>query len=137
MEGLEHCCNAIRRVQRSRHPMRIAKLVFVLLLATCAWSAAAPASAAPGPLPPLTPVTRRSLPASARPADRVAVRLERARSLFALGRVRSEFGHVAGEPPHAATLHPHATSPPGRVSSHGSSADARPSSPARTASTPS
>jgi hypothetical protein len=86
--------------------MRIAKLVFVLLLATCAWSAAAPASAAPRPLPPLTPVEHDALSRALQQGRLTASQyaLERARALFALGRVRSEFGHVARANPHAATF---------------------------------
>jgi hypothetical protein len=86
--------------------MRIAKLVFVLLLATCAWSAAAPASAAPRPLPPLTPVEHDALSRALQQGRLTESQyaLERARALFALGRVRSEFGHVARANPHAATF---------------------------------
>ena len=86
--------------------MRIAKLALVLLLATCAWSAAAPASAAPRPLPPLTPATHDAL-SRALAQGRLTesqYALERARSLFALGHVRAEFGDVARANPHAATF---------------------------------
>jgi hypothetical protein len=86
--------------------MRFAKLALVLLLATCAWSAAVPASAAPRPLPPLTPAKHDAL---TRALDQGRLTesqyaLARARSLFTLSRVRSEFGHVARANPHSATL---------------------------------
>src|SRR6185436_11632275 len=72
--------------------MRFAKFALVLLLATCTWSAAAPASAAPRPLPPLTPAKHDAL---TRALDQGRLTesqyaLARARSLFTLSRVRSE-----------------------------------------------
>ena len=86
--------------------MRIAKLALVLLLATCAWSAAAPAAAAPKPRPPLTPAKHDALSRALEQGRLTESQyaLERARSLFALGRVRAEFGHVARANPHAATF---------------------------------
>jgi hypothetical protein len=84
--------------------MRFAKLAFVLLLATCAWSAAA--YAAPRPLPPPTPAKHDAL-SRALEQGRLTnseYALQRARSLFKLGRVRAEFGHVARPDPHAATF---------------------------------
>jgi len=86
--------------------MRFTKLALTLLLGTCVWSAAAPASAAPRPLPPLTPVKHDAL-SRALEQNRLTesqYALERARSLFTLGRVRAEFGHVARANPHAATF---------------------------------
>jgi hypothetical protein len=86
--------------------MRFTKLALTLLLAICAWSAAAPASASPRPLPPLTPARpdalSRALEQGRLTESQYA--LERARSLFALGRVRAEFGHVARANAHAATF---------------------------------
>ena len=84
--------------------MRFAKLALVLLLATCAWSATAYAS--PRPLPPLAPAQPDAL---SRALDQGRLTeseyaLERARSLFALGRVRADFGDVARPNPHAATF---------------------------------
>jgi hypothetical protein len=84
--------------------MRLTKLALVLLLAACAWSAAA--YAAPRPLPALTPAEHDAL---SRALDEGRLTeseyaLERARSLFALGRVRAEFGDVARPDPHAATF---------------------------------
>jgi hypothetical protein len=84
--------------------MRFAKLALVLLLATCAWSATAYAS--PRPLPPLAPAQHDAL---SRALDHGRLTeseyaLERARSLFALGRVRAEFGDVARPNPRAATF---------------------------------
>ena len=86
--------------------MRIAKLALVLLLATCAWSAAAPAWAAPRPLPPLTPAKHDALSRALEQGRLTESQyaLERARSLFTLGHVRAEFGHVARANPHAATF---------------------------------
>ena len=86
--------------------MRFTKLALVLLLATCAWSAAAPASAAPRPLPPLTPAKHDALSRALEQGRLTESQyaLERARSLFTLGRVRAEFGHVARANPHAATF---------------------------------
>ena len=85
--------------------MRIFKLALVLLLACSAW-AAAPVSAAPKPLPPLTPAKHdalfRALEQGHLTESQYA--LERARSLFALQRVRDEFGHVAVANPHSATF---------------------------------
>ena len=85
--------------------MRLTKLALALLLATCAWSAA-PASAAQRPLPSLTPAKHDAL---TRALDQGRLTesqyaLVRARSLFTLSRVRSEFGHVARANPHSATL---------------------------------
>src|SRR6185295_7201645 len=84
--------------------MRFAKLALVLLLATCAWSATVYAS--PRPLPPLAPAQHDAL---SRALDQGRLTeseyaLERARSLFALGRVRAEFGDVARPNPRAATF---------------------------------
>ena len=86
--------------------MRFTKLALTLLLAICAWSAAAPASAAPRPLPPLTPAKHDALSRALEQGRLTESQyaLERARSLFALGRVRAEFGHVAPANPHAATF---------------------------------
>src|SRR5262245_1704705 len=86
--------------------MRFAKLALALLLATCAWSAAAPAWAAPKPLPPLSPAKHDALTRALQQGHLTESQyaLERARSLFTLGRVRSEFGHVARANPHAATF---------------------------------
>jgi hypothetical protein len=86
--------------------MRFTKLALTLLLGTCVWSAAAPASTAPRPLPPLTPAKHDAL---SRALERGRLTesqyaLERARSLFTLRRVRAEFGHVARANPHAATF---------------------------------
>jgi hypothetical protein len=85
--------------------MRFTKLALALLLATCAWSAAAPASAASRPLPPLTPAKHDALSRALEQGRLTESQyaLERARSLFTLGRVRAEFGHVAAANPHAAT----------------------------------
>ena len=93
-------------VRHSTQPMRFTKLALVLLLATCAWSAAAPASAAPRPLPPLTPAKHDALSRALEQGRLTESQyaLERARSLFTLGRVRAEFGHVARANPHAATF---------------------------------
>jgi hypothetical protein len=86
--------------------MRTIKLALVLLLATCAWSVAASASAAPRPLPPLTPPKHdalfRALERGQLSESQYA--LQRARSLFALDRVRAEFGHVARADPRSATF---------------------------------
>ena len=86
--------------------MRIAKLALFLLLATCAWSLAAPATAAPGALPPLTPSKHdalfRALAEGRLTEPQYA--LERARSLFKLDRVRDDYGRVARANPHAATF---------------------------------
>ena len=86
--------------------MRIAKLAFVFLLATCAWSAAASAASVGRPLPPLTPAKHDALSRALREGrlSESQYALERARSLFTLRRVRSEFGHVARPDPHAATF---------------------------------
>ena len=86
--------------------MRFTKLALALLLATCAWSAAAPASAASRPLPPLTPAKHDALSRALEQGRLTESQyaLERARSLFTLGRVRAEFGHVAPANPHAATF---------------------------------
>jgi hypothetical protein len=86
--------------------MRFTKLALTLLLGTCVWSAAAPASTAPRPLPPLTPAKHDAL---SRALERGRLTesqyaLKRARSLFTLRRVRAEFGHVARANPHAATF---------------------------------
>src|SRR4029453_163417 len=85
--------------------MRLTKLAFVLLLATCAWSAG-PASAAQRPLPPLTPAKHDALSRALQQGQLTEPQyaLERARSLFTLDRVRAEFGHVARANPHAATF---------------------------------
>jgi hypothetical protein len=85
--------------------MRLTKLAFALLIATCAWSAA-PASAAPRALPPLTPAKHDALSRALQQGELTEPQyaLERARSLFSLGRVRAEFGQVARPNPHAATL---------------------------------
>ncbi len=93
-------------VRHSTQPMRFTKLALVLLLATCAWSAAAPASAASRPLPPLTPAKHDALSRALEQGRLTESQyaLERARSLFTLGRVRAEFGHVAAANPHAATF---------------------------------
>jgi hypothetical protein len=84
----------------------IAKLALVLLLATCAWTFAVPALAAPRTPPPLTPSKHdalyRALAQGRLTESQYA--LERARSLFALDRVRTEFGDVARANPHAATF---------------------------------
>ncbi len=92
-------------VRHSTQPMRFTKLALALLLATCAWSAAAPASAASRPLPPLTPAKHDALSRALEQGRLTESQyaLERARSLFTLGRVRAEFGHVAAANPHAAT----------------------------------
>ena len=86
--------------------MRVAKVALVLLLATCVWSAAAPAAIAARPLPPLTPTKRDALSRALQQGrlTQSEYALERARSLFALGKVRSEFGRVARANPHAATF---------------------------------
>ncbi len=86
--------------------MRFTKLALTLLLATCVWSAVAPASAAPRPLPPLTPAKHDALSRALEQGRLTESQyaLERARSLFRLGRVRAEFGHVARANPHAATF---------------------------------
>ncbi len=93
-------------VRHSTQPMRFTKLALVLLLATCAWSAAASASAASRPLPPLTPAKHDALSRALEQGRLTESQyaLERARSLFTLGRVRAEFGHVAAANPHAATF---------------------------------
>jgi hypothetical protein len=93
-------------VRHSTQPMRFTKLALVLLLATCAWSAAAPASAASRPLPPLTPTKHDALSRALEQGRLTESQyaLERARSLFTLGRVRAEFGYVAPANPHAATF---------------------------------
>jgi hypothetical protein len=85
--------------------MRLTKLAFALLIATCAWSAA-PASAAQRPLPPLTPAKHDALSRALQQGQLTEAQytLERARSLFTLGRVRAEYGHVARADPHAATF---------------------------------
>jgi hypothetical protein len=86
--------------------MRFTMLALALLLAACAWSAAAPASATPRPLPPLTPAKHDALSRALEQGRLTESQyaLERARSLFTLGRVRAEFGHVARANPHAATF---------------------------------
>jgi hypothetical protein len=86
--------------------MRFAKLALVLLLAISAWSQAAPASAAPRPLPPLTPAKHDALSRALEQGQLTGSQyaLERARSLFTLTRIRQEFGHVARPNPHAATF---------------------------------
>ena len=93
-------------VRHSTQPMRFTKLALALLLATCAWSAAAPASAASRPLPPLTPAKHDALSRALEQGRLTESQyaLERARSLFTLDRVRAEFGHVAPANPHAATF---------------------------------
>ncbi len=93
-------------VRHSTQPMRFTKLALALLLAICAWSAAAPASAASRPLPPLTPAKHDALSRALEQGRLTESQyaLERARSLFTLGRVRAEFGHVAAANPHAATF---------------------------------
>jgi hypothetical protein len=84
----------------------IAKLAFVFVLAGCAWALPAPAAAAPRTLPPLTPVGHdaltRALTQGALTEPQYA--LERARSLFALQRVRREFGQVERANPRDATF---------------------------------
>lgn len=86
--------------------MRVAKVALVLLFATCVWSAAAPAASPARPLPPLTPVRHDALSRALQQGrlTQSEYALERARSLFALGRVRSEFGRVARPNPRAATF---------------------------------
>ena len=84
----------------------IAKLALTILIATCAWAIANPAFAGSRPLPPLTPskhdALSRALAAGKLTGPEYA--LERARSLFALERVRNEFGHVARPNPRDATF---------------------------------
>ena len=81
--------------------MRFTKLALTLLLATSAWSAAVPASAAPRPLPPLTPAKHDALSRALEQGRLTESQyaLERAKSLFTLGRVRAEFGDVARAKP--------------------------------------
>lgn len=72
----------------------------------CALVAAAPAAAAPPKaLPALTPVQHDALSRALAHGklSEAEYALERARSLFALGEVRREFGEVARPDPHAAT----------------------------------
>jgi hypothetical protein len=82
----------------------VAKLAFVLLLATCAWAPAALA-APPAALPPLTPVEHDALSRALAQGQlsQPQYALERAKSLFSLEGVRDEFGHVKRADPHAAT----------------------------------
>jgi hypothetical protein len=85
---------------------RICKLALVTLLVTCGWTFAVPSAAARDPLPPLTPAKHDAL-YKALVHGRLSepeYALARARSLFALGQVRAQFGHVARPDPHAATL---------------------------------
>jgi len=95
-----------RRGIRGRAMKGIAKLALVLLLATSAWTFAVPALAASQTLPPLTPSKHdalyRALAHGKLSEPQYA--LQRARSLFALERVRTEWGHVARADPHAATF---------------------------------
>jgi hypothetical protein len=87
--------------------MKSVKLAAAVVVLLCAW--AGPAASAPGAtrdLPALTPAKHdalyRALVQGRLSEPRYA--LERARSLFALERVRREFGHVARPDPHAATF---------------------------------
>jgi hypothetical protein len=84
----------------------IAKLALTVFIAGCVWMPASPAGAAPRGLPPLTPTKHDALARALEHGTLTAPRyaLERARSLFALGQVRREFGHVAHANPHAATF---------------------------------
>jgi hypothetical protein len=84
----------------------IAKLALTALIATCAWSIAAPASAVSRPLPPLTPAKHDALYRALVEGRLTGAEyaLERARSLFALQRVRNRFGDVARPNPHEATF---------------------------------
>jgi hypothetical protein len=81
------------------------KVAVIAVLATCAWLAA-PATAAPRPLPPPTPVADDALTRALANGTLTESQytLERARSLFALGRVRAEFGDVSRADPRDATL---------------------------------
>ena len=83
----------------------LAKLKLVVLAALCACALAAPATAAPRELPPLTPSKHDALYRAFTDGRLTEAQyaLERARSLFALERVRTQFGHVARADPRAAT----------------------------------
>src|SRR4029453_13628358 len=85
--------------------MRLTKLAFVLLLATCGWPPG-PASAAQRPLPPLTPAKHDALSRALQQGRLTEAQytLERARSLFTLGRARAGDGPGARGNPHAATF---------------------------------
>jgi hypothetical protein len=81
------------------------KLALLALFATCAWLAA-PAAAATSPLPPPTPAANDALTHALMDGTLTEPQytLERARSLFALGHVRAEFGDVARANPRDATF---------------------------------
>jgi hypothetical protein len=82
----------------------IAKLTLVLLPAICAWILAAPAGAQSA-LPPLTPSKHDALYRALAQGQLTEAQyaLERARSLFALDRVRTQYGQVSRANPRAAT----------------------------------
>jgi hypothetical protein len=80
--------------------------LLALALAAVPVAAATPASAGPKPLPPLTPASRDAL-TRALEAGRLSeaeYALERAHSIFQLGRVRAEFGDVKRAGPRDATF---------------------------------
>jgi len=84
----------------------ISKLAVVTMLAAWAWTFASPAGAARVPLPALTPAKHDAL-YKALVRGRLSeseYALARAHSLFALQRVRDQFGHVARPNPRSATL---------------------------------